>query len=243
MSQDDLLLALYRIADKAASDAPLPDLYLSIHQILSGLMYAKNFYIALYDAEHQTVSFPYFVDEKDKDCATGARPMGEGLTEYVVRTGQPLLATPERFRELCDRGDVKLVGTPCMDWLGVPLRKGDQTIGVLAVQTYEDNTRYGEEEKKILTFVSQQVASAIQHKRAEAEREELIQKLQEALANMKTLHGLLPICASCKRIRDDRGNWKHIESYIHAHSDASFTHGMCPECASKLYPEDYKLRA
>ncbi len=74
-------------------------------------------------------------------------------------------------------------------------------------------------------------------KRAEEEREKLIAELQDALAKVKTLSGLIPICASCKKIRDDRGYWNQIESYIGEHSEAEFSHGICPECAQRLYPE------
>lgn len=76
-------------------------------------------------------------------------------------------------------------------------------------------------------------------KRAEEEREELIQELENALAKVKTLSGLLPICAACKRIRDDKGYWNQIEAYIRDHSEAEFSHSICPECAKKLYPEFY----
>jgi hypothetical protein len=61
--------------------------------------------------------------------------------------------------------------------------------------------------------------------------------LQEALANIKTLRGLFPICASCKKIRDDKGYWNQIEDYIGARSEAEFTHGICPECARKQHPD------
>jgi hypothetical protein len=60
--------------------------------------------------------------------------------------------------------------------------------------------------------------------------------LHDALANVKSLSGLLPICASCKKIRDDKGYWSQVESYIQKHSDATFTHGICPDCIKKLYP-------
>jgi CheY-like chemotaxis protein len=66
-----------------------------------------------------------------------------------------------------------------------------------------------------------------------------IRSLEKALKEIKTLKGLLPICSSCKMIRDDQGYWKQIESYIKAHSDVEFTHGICPDCARKLYPELY----
>lgn len=71
----------------------------------------------------------------------------------------------------------------------------------------------------------------------EKAREKLILNLQKALSQIKTLSGLLPICASCKKIRDDRGYWNQIESYIHKHSDAEFTHSICPDCSKRLYPE------
>jgi len=74
-------------------------------------------------------------------------------------------------------------------------------------------------------------------KQAEAEREKLIRELQEALTNVKTLSGLLPICSACKKIRNDTGYWEHIEEYIAKHSGADFSHGICPECAKKIYPE------
>jgi len=76
-----------------------------------------------------------------------------------------------------------------------------------------------------------------ERKEAEEERERLIGELQEALAEVKTLSGLLPICASCKSIRDDQGYWQQIEAYIRDHSEAEFSHSVCPECAKKLYPE------
>ncbi|MEW6367619.1 MAG: PAS domain S-box protein [Acidobacteriota bacterium] len=73
--------------------------------------------------------------------------------------------------------------------------------------------------------------------RADRERDKLIRELQEAVSKAKTLSGLLPICASCKKIRDDRGYWNRIESYIADHSEAEFSHGICPECFNRLYPE------
>jgi len=76
-----------------------------------------------------------------------------------------------------------------------------------------------------------------ERKRIEEEREKLIHELQDALANIKTLRGLLPICSYCKKIRDDKGYWNRIESYIQDHSGAEFTHGMCPECLKKFYPD------
>ena len=77
----------------------------------------------------------------------------------------------------------------------------------------------------------------IERKRAEESQKRLILRLQKALAEVKTLSGMLPICASCKKVRDDQGYWKQIERYIIEHSEAKLSHSICPECARKLYPE------
>ena len=74
-------------------------------------------------------------------------------------------------------------------------------------------------------------------KQIENERERLIEELQKALAEVKQLSGLLPICASCKMIRDDKGYWNQIEEYILDHSEAEFSHSICPDCMKKLYPD------
>jgi PAS domain S-box-containing protein len=80
-------------------------------------------------------------------------------------------------------------------------------------------------------------ADITDRKTVEAERERLLAELRETLAEVKTLKGFIPICASCKKIRDDKGFWDQLESYISRHSDATFTHGICPECATRMYPK------
>jgi len=74
-------------------------------------------------------------------------------------------------------------------------------------------------------------------KQAELEREQIIRQLQDALDQVKTLRGFIPICANCKKIRDDKGYWNEVEKYVTEHSDAQFSHGMCPDCLQKLYPD------
>lgn len=76
-----------------------------------------------------------------------------------------------------------------------------------------------------------------ERKQMEVERETLIAGLQKALATIRTLHGIIPICSYCKKIRDDKGSWQQLESYISEHTDAEFSHGLCAECAKKLYSE------
>ncbi|HMA43219.1 MAG TPA: PAS domain S-box protein [Gemmatimonadales bacterium] len=157
--------ATYRISEAANAAHTLPDLYRAVHAIVAELMPARNLYIALYDETAQTLSFPYFQDEFDTGFP--AKPLGRGLTEYVLRTGAPLLATPEVYSRLVEQGEVELIGTPSLDWVGVPLKAGGHTIGVIAVQTYSAGVRYGERERQILEFVSTQIALVIERKRAE----------------------------------------------------------------------------
>ncbi len=76
-----------------------------------------------------------------------------------------------------------------------------------------------------------------ERKNAEAERENLIHELETALREVTTLSGMLPICSSCKKVRDDQGYWKQIEEYISQRSGAQFSHGLCPDCMEQLYPE------
>lgn len=75
---------------------------------------------------------------------------------------------------------------------------------------------------------------------AEASRDKIILTLQQALDEVKTLRGILPLCSFCKKIRDDKGYWEQVDVYIHKHSQADISHGICPDCIRKHYPEEYK---
>lgn len=119
----------------------------------------------------------------------------------------------------------------------------------LTKQEYEEATSryldiYCNLEKKVsertreLDAVNRRLLDEIEdRKRTEAEKVQLIDQLQKAMQEVKVLSGFLPICASCKKIRDDTGYWRQIEEYISTHSNALFSHGICPECTKKLYPE------
>ena len=88
-----------------------------------------------------------------------------------------------------------------------------------------------------ITFALSVTDDVTERKKAEEEREKLIKELKDALAKVRQLSGMLPICAGCKKIRDDKGYWNQIEVYIRDHSEAEFTHGLCPDCAKKYYEE------
>lgn len=157
--------AVFQIAQLAYSISNLSELYPSIHRILGTLMRSDNFYIAFLDTAKNLIEFPYFVDEFDPPPPP--RPFAHGLTEYVIRTGQPVLASPQLFENLVQQQEVESVGTSSFDWLGVPLNVSGKTIGMMAVQTYIEGKRYTDHDLEILTFVSNQVAMVIERKRIE----------------------------------------------------------------------------
>jgi len=163
---EKLQQALYLISETVNSSLDLEKLYFSVHQIIGQLILADNFFIAIYDESSDTVTFPYHVDEKDKN--PGPRKNGKGLTEYVIKNGQPLFISQDDHDRLIEQGIVEASGALHVNWLGVPLRtSGDEVFGVLGVKTHKDSIPYTKKDKDILSFVSNQVAMAIKRKQDE----------------------------------------------------------------------------
>ncbi|OGP68397.1 MAG: hypothetical protein A2169_07910 [Deltaproteobacteria bacterium RBG_13_47_9] len=106
-----------------------------------------------------------------------------------------------------------------------------------AIIWVNENTRVIRDKEDHVLFYEGSFQDITERKRIEEEREKLIRELQEALAKVKKLSGFLPICASCKKIRGDKGYWEQVEVYIRDHSEAEFSHGICPDCMKKLYPD------
>src|SRR5262245_24807522 len=109
------------------------------------------------------------------------------MTSYVLRTGQPLLWTPERFAELQAAGEVVPIGAPSVDWLGVPLKSGDVTWGVIGVQTYDESKRYTSQDRDVLVFVAQHVATAIEQKRQEDALRESERRYRQMFENTRAV--------------------------------------------------------
>ena len=156
---------------------------------------------------------------------------------YTLIAGKPVivedLTSETRFNSpklLSDRGMVSGVS--------VAVGERNRPFGVLGVHTAYHRD-FSEHDVNFLQSVAHVLAAAIERNRTEKERDNLIEELRTALDEVKTLRGLIPICVHCKSIRDDAGYWNKIEEYLLDHSDAQFTHGICPECARKLYPEFY----
>ncbi|MEI6614651.1 MAG: GAF domain-containing protein, partial [Chrysiogenales bacterium] len=159
--------ALYQISEKASQAKDMDALYKAIHGIISSLLYARNFYIALTDTSGQMLSFPYFLDEFDSPPKP--EKLGRGLTEYVLKTGQPLLASDQQVEQMAVDGLIELIGPPSSEWLGVPLKKGERTFGVLVIQSYQEGFHYSERDRELLIFVSQHIADSLWHKQTARE--------------------------------------------------------------------------
>ncbi len=157
-------------------------------------------------------------------------PLEGSVTHEVLTTKSSVLVHPESLEYLESRypGLVPEFRTGMRSMLSSPLISDDKVIGVLHFRSLQPRA-YAQRYVKIAESISAQIAGAIANAQKHA-------ALQAALAKIKTLRGLMPICASCKKIRDDKGYWNQIEEYIRDHSDAEFSHGICPECAVKLYP-------
>ena len=174
--------AVYKISEAANSEKNLDELFRRIHEIIGQLVPAQNFYIALYDSDNDILSYPFYVDEFNERPAPG-RP-AKGLTEYVLRRGEAVLASPALIRELASLGEINFPGSHTPWWLGVPLKTGRGVIGVLVVQQYLEDAEYSSLEKGILEFVSAQAAIAIEHKQVEhiiREQASLLDVSQDAI--------------------------------------------------------------
>jgi hypothetical protein len=113
-------------------------------------------------------------------------------------------------------------------------------IGYLEEMPDKDEGPFSKEERFLLNTIAERMEKVAERKQYEREREGLVSELQKALSEVKTLSGLLPICAYCKKIRNDKGYWEQLEGYIQDHSEAEFSHGICPECAKERFPDLYE---
>ncbi|GEM_PF-4849823 len=198
---------LYAIGETVNTTASLDELLQSIHHNIKKVMYAENCYIALYDASMEIVSFPFFVDQFDPTPAPRARR--RGLTEYVLRTANQLLLTPELLDELVKNNEVEIIGTPPESWLGVPLFIQSTPIGVLVVQSYEPGKKYADREKDVLVAIGNYAAAAIERKRAQETLRESEKKYRDLVEN--TLVGVYRTNLKGNILYVNEATWRMFE--------------------------------
>ena len=159
-----LQAALFRIAELASTTDSIDNFYAAVHRVVGGLLYARNFYIALLSEDGTELTFPYSVDEYDRQRQP--RKLANGMTEYVLRNGAAMLANAPEIAKLRAEGEVAQSGADALCWLGVPLVCAEHTVGALAVQSYSPEHHYTLRDQELLTFVSYHIANALERVRA-----------------------------------------------------------------------------
>lgn len=157
--------ALLEIMQGAISSSDLPAFLSLVHRSVSRVIYAENFFVALYNKESELFEEAYSVDKYDQPSPP--YQLGKSISAYVFRTGQPVFLTAGRFNELLAQGEVELIGTDSPSWLGVPLKTPQETIGVMVVQHYEIANLYSEQDVQFLASIAGQIALIVERKQAE----------------------------------------------------------------------------
>ena len=159
--------ALFEIIQGITSTDKLDELLKLIHNSLGKVVYADNCFVALKDQTSGLFSFPYFVDKVDTTPIPTS--MGKSCSDYVFRTVKPLLLNQKKFDSLVEQGEVELIGSNSPSWIGIPLQMPSKVIGVLVLQHYEKENVYSENDLKFLVSIGNQIAIAIERKKAEEE--------------------------------------------------------------------------
>lgn len=187
--------ALFRIAELASAHGSLDEFYAGVHQVMGGLVDARNFFIALLNEQGDMLEFPYFVDEQDETLLP--RYLTKGISEYVMRTREPMLATAGQLQVLIDAGETIVFGTSPEWWLGVPLLLDGRCLGLIVVQSYVPERSYTPEDQEVLVFASYHIAAAL-------ERKQVQERLQLAYAELEL------------RVEERTRELKHANTALHA---------------------------
>jgi len=174
---EKLQKVIYEITAASNTSQDLDEFFAIIKDQLGKIVDTTNFFIVLYDKESDTLSLPFFVDEKDEFTSF---PAGKTITALVIRNNKALLLTEADIERMAKTGEIEIHGTPSKIWLGVPLIVQGEVIGAVVVQSYEDASRYTTEDQEILKFVSDQISVAIARRKAEKKIRETNRELSNA---------------------------------------------------------------
>jgi diguanylate cyclase (GGDEF)-like protein len=176
---EHLQAALFQIAQLATADIDEGEFYRRVHTVVGELLNAENFFIGLLSPDRQQLQFPYYVDSGQS--RSWGRPLGRGLSEYVLRSGAPLMGLHRDLRYLVALGEVdpSITGRPSHCWLGVPLRVADEVIGLIVVQSYTESVEYRQADRELLSFVASQIANTIFRRRSTASLHQAYAELEQ----------------------------------------------------------------
>jgi PAS domain S-box-containing protein len=176
LREQQLRTVIYNISNAVNETEDLNELFQKIREYLGKVIDTKNFYVAMYNAERDTISLPYHEDVKDE---VEEFPAGKTLTAYVLHQNKPVFVQSKDILELKKKGLIETIGAPSKVWMGIPLRVEKQIIGVVAVQSYEDKNAYTKKDRDVLEFVSDQIAMAITKKQNQEELRNTYEQLKK----------------------------------------------------------------
>jgi len=172
---------ILNIANSVSSSKNMHEFYKTVHEQLNELFEAKNFQVALYDEKNNVILLPYSMDEYDKYEMIPAQKTCSG---YVLKTKKAVLLKPEDIKRLVEEGEIEIYGTPSKIWLGVPLKVDSKIIGLIFIQSYEDENAYDEKDLELMEFVSDQIASSIARKQSEEQIRILSRSVEQSPASI-----------------------------------------------------------
>lgn len=245
---------LYNAATSIGSNLFLEDAIRSVPMHVANALHSCGCAISRWrrDRNDLEILFDYcrcFPDQADKPGRTyDLRDYPTSL--HMLETGRAVLIQVDDPE--ADKAELEIMREHgIFTNLALPLKTGNRVFGLMEIYENTGKREFTSREIRLAKSLAFQAAVALENaqlyenarneiaKRIKAEKklEKLVHDLEKALIEVKTLKGFLPICAACKKIRDDKGYWEEVDSYIESHTDARFSHGMCPDCARKLYPE------
>lgn len=177
--------ALLSLSELASTISDMRDFYPAIHKMVSELLHAENFYVAFYDSVTNQYSAQYFSDEKDQAILEqfSTETFSSGLTGYVVRTRQVLLCDEALFNTLVQQGDIQAHGSPCAYWLGIPLCRGEQVIGVMAIQSYDSEQSYTDSDLDLFCSIGGHTITALDRVKSRELLEDTVRHRTQELKN------------------------------------------------------------
>lgn len=208
--------ALLKLSELASTLTDMAQFYPQIHHLVNQHLAADNFFVVLLDPATGRFNVEYYADEKDclDDASIDPADFARGMTGYVCRTGEPLLCDVQKFQQLIDAGEIESQGTPSHHWLGVPLRRGQLVIGVMAVQLYEEGRLYTQHDVDLLTEIAVHTVTAIDRVKS---RELLEQTVRERTRQLQNTN------QSLQREIRERSNAEKLQAALYKISELTAT--------------------
>ena len=218
--------ALLKLSELASTISDMRDFYPAIHQMVSELLHAENFYVVFYDSQTGQYSPQYFSDEKDQQliAQVPSSAFSSGLTGYVARTGQALLCDSEQFNQLIASGAIEPQGSPCAHWLGIPLCRSGQVIGVMAIQSYNARQLYKDSDLALFSSIGGHTITALDRVKS---RELLEDTVRQRTRELREINSSLQkeitertnaeqLQAALYRISELTASSRDMDSFYHA---------------------------